>query len=93
MTMGRGVGILVEERVTVEHEGERKFVPEHSVQIHQPGILYILFIHVHYAVESGADHMRVKPGTLMAYREQRQVPVPRGVLLRVSSSSFVCLRG
>ena len=47
MTMGTGVGILVEKRVTVEQEGKRTFVPEHSVQIHQPGILYILFIHVH----------------------------------------------
>ncbi len=46
MTMGTGVGILVEEWVTVELEGERTFIPEHSVQIHQPGILYILFIHV-----------------------------------------------
>ncbi len=49
-------------------------------------ILYILFIHVHIAVKSGAGHLRVKPGTLMAYREQGQVPVP-------SPSFFVCLGG
>ena len=49
-------------------------------------ILNILFIHVDYAVKSGADHLRVKPGILMAYREQGQVPVP-------SPSFFVCLGG
>ncbi len=36
MTMGTGFGILVEEMVTVELEGDRTFVPEHSVQTHQP---------------------------------------------------------
>ena len=83
MTIAAGSGILVEERVTVELEGERTFVPEHSVQAHQPRILYILFIHVHYAVKSGADHSRVKPGTSMAFRGLGQVPVPLGVSLPV----------
>ena len=49
MTMGTGFAILVEERVTVELEGGRSFVPEYSVPTHQPGILYILSIHVNYA--------------------------------------------
>ena len=49
-------------------------------------ILCILSIHVHYAGKSGADHSRVKSGTLMAYRGQGQVPVP-------SPSFFVPLRG
>ena len=62
MTIAAGSGILVEERVTVVLEGGRIFVPKHSVQVHQPRILYILFIHVHYAVKSGANHSRVKPG-------------------------------
>ena len=38
------------------------------------------------APQDGADHSRVKPGTLMAFRGQGQVPVP-------SPSFFVCLRG
>ena len=38
------------------------------------------------APHDGADHSRVKPGTLMAFRGQGQVPVP-------SPSFFVCLRG
>ena len=40
-----------------------------------------------------ADHPRMKRGTWIAYREQGKVPVPLGVLLRVSSRSFVSLRG
>ncbi len=142
MARGTGFGILAEEMVTVELEGERTLVPEHSVQTHQSKILYILSIHVNYAVESevdsrltprpdagncrvklrvrrgiplnrlpftrnqgvfqasgapaphdGADHSRMKPGTWMAYREHGKVPVPLSVLLRVSSWSFVSLRG
>ena len=34
-----------------------------------------------------------KQGTRVAYREHGKVPVPLGVSLRVSWSSFVCLRG
>ena len=46
MARGTGFGILVEEMVTVELGGDRTLVPEHSVQTHQPRILFILFIHV-----------------------------------------------
>ena len=45
------------------------------------------------APHDGADHSREKQGTRMAYREHGKDPVPLGGLLRVSSSSFVPLRG
>ena len=55
MARGADFGILVEEMVTVELEGERTLVPEHSVQTHQSKILYILSIHVNDAVKSEVD--------------------------------------
>jgi hypothetical protein len=41
MTIAGDSGILVEERATVELEGDRTLVPEHPVQTHQPRILFI----------------------------------------------------
>ena len=45
------------------------------------------------ALYDGPDHPRMKPGIGMAYPEQGKDPVSLGVLLRVSSWSFVSLRG